>query len=546
MIGCTRSFRNSAAALAVAGATFAAAPAGAEQANINSMSFDTEGYYAQIHVISTDGVTWDKLKSGSVAFSGHMKLDTKWPGYVGEVAIVLGVCGPGQCHAYPKVWNGIADSRDYDNTEIVGFNTSIIPVSTDGIAIVPYGDQILARCNEHLQADGPTKSYSFSQTFDATFAAETGKILDMDNTIYEASETPLHPVDESHTAHGTFQVAVTCDPVIKSPTDDLAHDFGEFDVTDVKLFLTTFQPGHPGSNPGTVCPGFRVTSRAQANQAGPVTMRLWRQKDGGPITSEVQQAWASFDPVKNGYFATWQKWENVGTTSWFQFRTEIVDNAVFPPFDGWKDITVHCTGAGGGGLAPVPQADPDEPQASWQGKVLVPKIIVDPAPKPKVIVAPAPKCLPSQRLLLGRCVDRPLVTACGRNERRIDGRCVKIPGVSIHCLPGWVQKGLKCVKKPVIASACKRNEIRVDGKCVKKPVISILCKKGFKLVGKTCVRIPTLTKTCRPWEKLVRGNCVGKLPVVKKLGAKKPQLLKSDRSKSMLLKRPAKKTRRVK
>ena len=88
-------------------------------------------------------------------------------------------------------------------------------------------------------------------------------------------------------------------------------------------------------------------------------MRIWRQKDGGPITSEVEQAWASFDAAKNGYFATYEKWEDVGTTSYFQYKTEIVEDSPFAPFDGWKDITVHCTSPGGGGLAPLPQDDPD-------------------------------------------------------------------------------------------------------------------------------------------------------------------------------------------
>ena len=102
-------------------------------------------------------------------------------------------------------------------------------------------------------------------------------------------------------------------------------------------------------------------------------MRIWRQKDDGPITSEVKQAWASFDAAKNGYFATYAKWEDVGTTSYFQYRTEIVEDSVFPPFDGWKDITVHCTNPGGGGLAPLPQDDPDQPQphAEWQGELTI-------------------------------------------------------------------------------------------------------------------------------------------------------------------------------
>ena len=161
---------------------------------------------------------------------------------------------------------------------------------------------------------------------------------------------------------------VICDPVVKPATNDLAHDFGEFDVESVKLFLTTYQNSQPGSNPGTVCPSLKVTSRAEANQAGPVTMRIWRQKDGGPITSDVQQAWASFNAAKNGYFATYEKWEDVGTTSYFQFMTEIVENSPFAPSDGWKDITVHCTSPGGGGFTDQPGRTHDLPRRMPNGR----------------------------------------------------------------------------------------------------------------------------------------------------------------------------------
>ena len=322
----------------------------------------------------------------------------------------------------------------------------------------------------------------------------------------------------------------------------MEHDFGEFDVESVKLFLTTYQNNQPGSNPGTVCPALKVTSRAKANQAGPVTMRIWRQKDDGPITSEVKQAWASFDAAKNGYFATYEKWEDVGTTSYFQYRTEIVEDSVFPPFDGWKDITVHCTSPGGGGLAPLPQDDPDQPKphAEWQGELTIadsagadkscPRkgqvffaatraepgdfdyriscsngafftgtatgydqgsgifeaygahdisvnrtrsiqctlqelqpapvtvatdredftcnnpaidpdaddLTAEPRPnpvkpsRPLVVVDPAPECGPNQKLVRGHCVSKPVILdACRLNEQRMDGKCVKKPGVSI-------------------------------------------------------------------------------------------------------------------
>ncbi|MCF6098075.1 hypothetical protein [Mesorhizobium muleiense] len=631
MSSAKHAFRNTAATAALIAAALATTPAFAKQANIKSMSFNTESANTTIHVGSSDKQKWDTLKSGNVQFWGHMKLNTRWPGYVQDVGVALGVCGPGQCGAFPPIWSTSPVSRDYDHQENFSFDPSIIPLSSDtGIAVVPYGDQIIARCNQHLQPDGPTKSYSFTHSFHASFSALTDTALDMDNAVSEAQGGNWpHPLYDSHYAeHGTFDVQIVCDPVIKPPVQDVANDFGEFDVDNVKLFLTTYQSNQIGSTPGTVCPSLKVTSRAQVNQAGPVSMRIWRQKNDGPITSEVQQAWASHDATKNGYFATYEKWEDVGATAYFQYKTEIVGNGPFEPFDGWKDITVNCTGAGGGGFTDAPQDNPDNPPAhsDWQGEVTVsdsagfkklcPRkgqvafdvereapgafhyriscsngafftdttaafndggvfkasaahefsivrtrsiqctlqeikqngsiatvdnssedftcikrnfdpnadgLAVDTPPNPgkpqlpPVVIDAGRTCLPSQRPIRGKCVDKPLVAACRSTEKRVNGKCV---GVSIHCLPGYHQVGLKCVRNAVIADRWKRNEQRIDGRCVGKPSIVIGCKRGYHRVGKACVKNPLIITACRATEKLVRGHCVPKQPV------KKPNLQK--------------------
>lgn len=646
-----RNLCNTAAALALAAAAFTAAPARAEQANLNSMSFTAQPVGSTIRIISTDGQKWDQLKAGPVGFNGHMNIDTKWPGFVADVAVVLGSCGPNQCGSFPSIWSALADSRDYENTEVMSFDASALPVSSaTGIATIPFADQAIRRCNEHLQPDGPTKSYSFIQGLDLTFAANTGIDHNMNNNVYEAEpgEWPFPATGMDKTAHAQLPVQVICEPVIKSPTNDVAADLGEFDVENVKLFLTTYQSTQPGSNPGTVCPAFKVTSRAETSKAGPVAMRIWRQKDGGPITSTFHEAWASYDPAKNGYFATYERFENVGTTSYFQFKVEIVDPTdPFAPFDGWKDITVHCTSPGGGGFTNEPRPDNDlpQPQAKWDGEIAVSdsagrdkscprkgqvsfnvsrqapgdfdyriscsngayfegtatgfadgaggfaasgahQISVNrtrsiqctlqemtPAPVtvdvdkddftcanpnfdpaaddivsstnprpthpdpvvPPVVVDPGKTCLPSQKRVRGKCVDKPVVQACKANERLVRGKCI---GVSIHCLPGFVQVGLECVKKPdvsilckpgfelkgktcvrkpVIVEACKRNQVRIGGKCVKKPDVSILCKPGFELKGKTCVRKPVIGTACAKNEKVVRGNCVPVKPIIKTL-----------------------------
>ena len=369
-----QAYRNSAAIFALGAITLTTTPVFAEKAGLNSMSFDAKDASGVIHVISTDKAKWNQIKPGAIQFNARMKINTKYPGYVDDVAVLLGECAGGFCAGVlPVLWSDSIVERDYDRTEGVSLSTLNIGVSGTGITL---GDQIIARCNAKLQPDGPTKSHGFTHELPLAFIADTGETWgDIDNQPDEAQlgSWPHRPNETDHVRTDTLSVQVICDPVVKSPTNDLKHDFGDFDVESVKLFLTTYQNTQPGSNPGTVCPALKVTSRAKANQAGPVTMRIWRQKDNGPITSEVKQAWASFDAAKNGYFATYAKWEDVGTTSYFQYRTEIVEDSVFPPFDGWKDITVHCTNPGGGGLAPLPQDDPDLPQphAEWQGELTI-------------------------------------------------------------------------------------------------------------------------------------------------------------------------------
>ncbi|MBA3449411.1 MAG: hypothetical protein H0T56_17755, partial [Pseudaminobacter sp.] len=375
-----------------------------------------------------------------------------------------------------------------------------------------------------------------------------------------------------------------CDPVIKSPSDDLAHDFGEFDVKDVKLFLTTYQNPQPGSNPGVVCPPLKVTSRAQANQAGPVSMRIWRQKNGGPITSQFQQAWASFDAAKNGYFVTYETWEDVGTTSHFQFKTEIVENDPFAPFDGWKDITVHCTSPGGGGLAPLPPIDPDQPkpQASWQGEVIVAGSAGrdKSCPRKGQVFFEATRGGPGDFDYRISCSNGAYFegTATGFNQGGPNFEAYGAHDLSINktrsiqctlqeILPNGSPVTVAVGKedftcnnpaidpdvddvtseprpnpaKPVFPAVvvtpqpkCDRDERLIRGKCVNRLDLSIFCKQGFKQVGKTCMRNPVVAVACKRDEIRVGVKCVKKpgvsihcLPGYKQVGqkcVKKPQI----------------------
>lgn len=346
------------------------------RAKLKSMSFsidsvdDLQGGVATIRVISTDGRTWNRVRSSRVWLKSRMRVDTKWPGYVVGVTVRLGSCHGENCEDESILWQKTVVERDYSGSADMSFDTSRLPASASASNSTAA---ILRRCNDKLQPDGPTKSYRFKHSLYATFTADTAETLNLRFIKSQPGAGGGWWTKLDHTKTDPITVNVICEPMINAPVGDLQHDFGPFRVQSVKLFLTTYQSNQQGANPGTTCPALKVTSRAKANQAGQVTMRIWRQKGNGPITSSVRQATATFDAGQNGYFATVEEFENVGTTSYYQFKTEIVSDDTFNPSDGWKDITVHCSSPGGGGLTDVPQDNPGlpEPQARWQGEVAV-------------------------------------------------------------------------------------------------------------------------------------------------------------------------------
>lgn len=613
MTAAKRCFRTSTAALAIAVATLAS-PALAGKAGINSMSFGTAPYWvpATIRVISTDKQKWDAFKPGAMNFTANMAIDTKHPGLVAQTAIVLGDCSDSSCLGMPVLFGNTVLKRDYSASETVSFQASTIPISGTGITL---GDQIIAVCNAKLQADGPTKTHSFVHTLPATWLVDSDeKWVNVHKFPVEAGPGPGLDMDVDHTRTALFDVNVVCEPVVKQAADDIKHDLGDFEVEKVRLFLTTYQNQQPGSNAGTVCPALKVTSRAETSRSGPVQMRIWRQKNGGPITDTVVDAWASYDAGKNGYFATWEDFEDVGTTSHFQFRTEVVSDDIFAPFDGWKDITVHCSGAGGGGFATEPDDNPDlpKPKAKWAGTMAIADSAgrdkscprkgqvffevtrpepgnfdyriscsngayfegtaigydqgsgvfeaygahdlsinrtrniqctlqeMTPAPVTVAVDTEAFTCNnPAMEPEADDLVDAPrpnpkkpdvtkpgIVVAplptCDRGERLVRGKCVDKPGISILCKPGYVLKGKSCLKKPEVSILCKQGFVLKGKTCVRKPDVSILCAPGYVLKGKACIKKPVIVAACEKGQKLVRGACVDRPDVkpIKRLKGK--------------------------
>ncbi len=337
-----------------------------DKAKIKSMSFTTQSIVGEtIHVISTDKKKWNALKPGSVKFKGHMKIDTKSslvyiPGWVEAVGVLLGICEGSSCLNKPAMWVGTPLTKDYDNKRTFTLQTSQIPVSTNGIATMPYGDQMIAECNKHLTYLGPTEKHQFTYAIPATFAADTITAVSVDDSggILEDSVSGgvwNFSADHSRSAH--FTVKVVCDPVEPEVAEDVPDD-PNYAVSDVNLFLSTYVNQVTKPSIGTECKKGRILVRHKTTKEGPVKFRLWTKLGNQPTQVEVVEAWSS----KHGseYKAEFAKWIETSKTQKLHAKVKDLTQTNGQEV-GWKDITLKCSAPGGMGLANQPTPQPDAP-----------------------------------------------------------------------------------------------------------------------------------------------------------------------------------------
>ena len=329
------------------------------KAKIKEYVYDVESAEnAFLHVTSSDGTKWDNLKSGMLPFSAHMKIDTKWPGSIYRIGVVLGNCSGNSCMSFPAIWASTVGKRDYDNHRIFSVHTSLIENATPGVALV--GQNIIDTCNQHLTPDGATKKHEFQSSLPTTFVADTVK-RDLGKVIAEADSGPPYevPGEIDHAKSGSFTFKVVCDPYIPSTTaGGLQMEEGDFKVTGIDLFLSTYSDATTQPNPATTCKKGRILVRVTTSKAGAAKFKLWTKVGNAAMTSQVFTEWASFDG-NSKYVAEHTEWISVSEPTQVQAMAEDMINSVGQQTQ-WKDIMLPCTGPGGGkggGLT----VDHDEP-----------------------------------------------------------------------------------------------------------------------------------------------------------------------------------------
>jgi hypothetical protein len=358
-----------------AGVAFTAIATGAlaEDAKINEVIFDAQSALLADITVRGDGNKWTTIVPGHTSFGARIKIDTKRPGYVERVGVWLGQCTSGsECATFEQVLFEAPASRDYDVDRSISFPAETLTNARTGATT--YGTLILNRCNTKPY----TEPHSFQLTIDATMSANTRKAVDADNM--NGGEVGQHFNGGDVTRHDTFQITVKC---LSTRKDDTAerkpepHRVPPKVVDDIDLFLSTYQSTQ--SDPrGTTCKPLKVTTRIETGEAGPKNVKLWRQVNGGPITSETKAMDA--EALGGGkYGDDWNKFEHFTKTTTVQYKAEMLDGT-FAPSTQWKSITIHCNG---NFATPPSNANPDG-HIPPRGKPT--------AELPPVIVTPPPLC----------------------------------------------------------------------------------------------------------------------------------------------------------
>jgi hypothetical protein len=354
----------------------------AEDAHVNSMTFDVSSPYqmAIVKVTSSDGKKWDTILPGTVGFHASMQIDTRSPGYVERVGIFLGKCTNTGCANHQRVFVHWAAVRDYNESRNVTFPVEKLKAGAPGIFGQTYGETILAECNKGLQPDGATKPHTKLIAPDVSLSVNTRKsvLSPPPGEVFENPEdVPFNGGD--HTRHGAFLVQLDCQATAKTaaPPKNDPQRTKPVATKDLDLFLTTYKVPETGPR-GTTCKPLKVTTRISTDKEGLVNVKLWRQVNGGPITSETKAMHAE---VLGGakFGDDWNKIEQFSKTTTVQYKAEVL-GGTFAPSTPWKSVTIHCNGD----FAPTPSnSNPDghiPPRGTPQAEL------------PPVIVTPPPLC----------------------------------------------------------------------------------------------------------------------------------------------------------
>lgn len=243
---------------------------------------------------------------------------------------------------------------------------------------------VIAECNKKLQNGGDIHN---------TYNTFAGVGVKLSATFVSAPGL----VDE-----GNATVPVECVGAQRRPAQagGVVAEMPDFKVKEISLRFMTTAAYTQQPNPGTRCQLTQLRVRVPTTKAGAVKFKLWTKVGNEPMKSEVIDAWSSFKgPGK--FEAVFTKAMPVEKTTLIQAKAEEMINPIGLSTP-WKDVTVRCTGAGGGGFAGTPHTPgtpgkpgaPEMPGTPGNGNAgAAPR---NPTGKAVVRTAPAPAANPQR------------------------------------------------------------------------------------------------------------------------------------------------------
>jgi hypothetical protein len=227
----------------------------AEDAGIKEALFDAQStFFAAIVKVANDGEKWTTVVPGNVGFDAHLKVDTKWPGYVERIGVWLGDCSGGGCGSNPNILQEDPMQRDYDVNRSLSFPVEKLLETRSGAT--NYHDLIINRCNTRPA----TEPHGFMMTIDATFSANTRKATH--ESGFSPTEVGARFNGGDVTRHDTFEISVDCLATSRTSANSSRDPHRtQAGAQDIDLFLTTFQVPEHGPR-GTTCSTARAAPPA--------------------------------------------------------------------------------------------------------------------------------------------------------------------------------------------------------------------------------------------------------------------------------------------
>ncbi|MEW6148920.1 MAG: hypothetical protein ACOY3N_08800 [Bradyrhizobium sp.] len=288
-----------------------------------------------LKVVSENGTSWTKIEGSTISLPVKVHITTPSYPIVNYKVRQLG---------HPEGMYFVNASPDKKHDDEVNFSTTY-EGSTDFMTAAEK-QAIIATCNKKLsEGKGIRESHN---TFGSVGVELIASFLIPSNDV---GPLPSGGLGTPHKHTANVAVPVKCEGK-HGKADDVAAKEPNFSVKDIHLrFMTS--AGHVTSpNPGAKCQVTHARVRVGTSKAGGVKFKLWTKIGNEPMQSQFVEAWSSFvSPGK--YEAVFTKKISVSKTTNVQAMAEDKTNPIGQS-TGWKQVSLDCTGAGGGGFADRP------------------------------------------------------------------------------------------------------------------------------------------------------------------------------------------------